>query len=70
MDEGKLVQMAPEQLIVNVLALCVFPFMAKPLVTGLLLDGDKKAYKKLIEDRKKEVASFIIRSVKIEEPKS
>ncbi len=70
MDEGKLVKMAPEQLIVNVMALCVFPFMAKPLVTGLLLDGDKKAYKQLIEDRKTEVASFIIRSIKIEESKS
>lgn len=70
MDEGMLVKMDPEHLVVNVLALCVFPFMAKPLITGILLDGDKKAYKKFMEDRKTEVASFIIRSIKIEDPKS
>lgn len=66
MDEGKIRKMKPEQLIVNVMALCVFPFMAKPLITGLLLDGDKKAYKALIEERKSEVADFIIRSIQVE----
>lgn len=66
MDEGKLVKMAPEQLIVNVISLCLFPFIAKPIVTGLFLDGDPKAYKEFIQERKVEVAQFVIRAIKID----
>ncbi len=54
----------PEQLIVNVISLSVFPFVAKPIITGIVLNNDKEAYQQLMEARKKEVSGFIIKAIK------
>jgi AcrR family transcriptional regulator len=52
-----------EQLFVNLMALSVFPFVAAPLMKGVL-KMDDKSYGRLLEDRKTEVADFIINSIK------
>jgi AcrR family transcriptional regulator len=52
-----------EQLFINILALNIFPFVAKPLVMAFT-NTDNKSYKKLMEQRKTEVANFIINSIK------
>ena len=52
-----------EQLFINILALNIFPFVAKPLIMALT-NADSKVYKQLMEDRKIEVANFIINSIK------
>ncbi|MCL5128291.1 TetR/AcrR family transcriptional regulator [Algibacter sp. L4_22] len=52
-----------EQLFINIMALNIFPFVAKPLIM-VFTNTDDDAYKKLIEDRKTEVADFIINSIK------
>ncbi len=52
-----------EQLFINILALNIFPFVAKPLVMAFT-NTDDKAYKQLMEDRKTEVSNFIINSIK------
>jgi AcrR family transcriptional regulator len=52
-----------EQLFMNILALNIFPFVAKPLIMALTNTNDM-GYKQLIEDRKTEVADFIINSIK------
>ncbi len=62
--DGLIVDIEPEQLIVNVISLSVFPFIGKPIITGIVLDNDKQAYKQLMEARKKEVAQFIIKAIK------
>ncbi|AUC21354.1 TetR family transcriptional regulator [Polaribacter sejongensis] len=51
------------QLFINILALNVFPFIAKPLIQGLIA-VEEDGFQKLIEDRKTEVADFIINSIK------
>lgn len=53
-----------EQLFINIMSLNIFPFVAKPLIKAFA-DVDDKMYKQLIEDRKKEVADFIINAIKI-----
>jgi TetR/AcrR family transcriptional regulator len=53
-----------EQLFINIIALNIFPFVATPLIKGLI-DIDDKAFKGLMEDRKTEVADFIINSIKL-----
>ena len=45
------------------MALNVFPFVAAPLIKAFV-NIDKKAFKQLMEDRKTEVADFIINSIK------
>ena len=64
MDKGNIVEIPVEQLITNVVSLCVFPFVAKPLITGLVLNGDKKAFDLFVEQRKTEVSKFVINAIK------
>ena len=63
-EKGTIRRIAPEHLAINIIAMCVFPFVARPIVQGVLLKGDKKAFNAFIEERKKEVADFVIRSIK------
>jgi AcrR family transcriptional regulator len=63
-DEGLIDETEPVQLIVNVISLLIFPFVTKPIITGIVLDGDKQAYNRFIEERKKEVAKFVIKAIK------
>lgn len=52
------------QLFINIISLNIFPFIASPLLKGLI-NVDDKAFKQLMEDRKTEVADFIINSIKV-----
>jgi len=62
-QQGILKPIAAEQLFIHLLALNVFPFIAKPLVKAFLHLEDKD-FKQFMESRKKEVADFIIHSIK------
>lgn len=62
-ENGIIKPINAEQLFINILALNIFPFVAKPLLMAFT-NTDDEAYKQLIEDRKMEVANFIINSIK------
>jgi AcrR family transcriptional regulator len=54
----------PGQLFINMLSMCIFPFLAKPLwmaATGM----DESAFLSFIQERKKDVPQFIYDSIKI-----
>jgi len=53
----------PVHLVTNILALCIFPFVAKPMVKGLALDDDEKKYKQYINERPDEVVAFVKQAV-------
>ncbi len=40
------------QLIINLISLCIFPFAARPVVTGLFFNGDKDAFVEAMHQRK------------------
>jgi len=63
-EEGLIIDIAPEQLIVNVISLSVFPLVGKPIICGIVLDHDEQAFNQMMEDRKKEVSQFIIKAIK------
>ena len=63
-EKGKIKPISAEQLFMNIMALNIFPFVAKPLIMAFT-NTDNDAYKKLIEDRKTEVADFIIHAIKL-----
>lgn len=63
---GNIHPITAEQLIVNMLSMCIFPFVARPIIQGVFFNNDKSQYLEFIESRKKEVTSFIIRAIKIE----
>ena len=61
--KGIIKPISAEQLFINIMALNIFPFIAKPLIMAFT-NSDNKNYKQLMEDRKTEVANFIINSIK------
>lgn len=61
--EGRIRPVDPHQLFVNMLAMCAFPFLGRPMIQGIL-GKDDKAFKKMIEERKTGVAEFIILSLR------
>ncbi len=62
-EKGTIKKIKAEQLFINILALNVFPFIAKPLIQNLI-EADDIAFQQIIEERKTEVANFIINSIK------
>ncbi len=64
-DAGRIIPIAPVNLIINIVSLCIFPVLARPMITGIFFKGEKKAYKELINQRKEHVADFIIESIKV-----
>ncbi|HEX6915284.1 MAG TPA: TetR/AcrR family transcriptional regulator [Chitinophagaceae bacterium] len=53
----------PMQLIMNMLSLCIFPFLARPVIQKVAGVNDK-LFDELIEERKTAVAQFIIDSIR------
>lgn len=56
--QGKLKPVDPIHLIGHLISLCVFPFMARPLLRTFRI-ADEKEFKKLMEERKKEIPLLI-----------
>ena len=53
----------PVHLVTNILSMCLFPVIAKPIITGFALDGDKKKYQQYIDERPDEVIAFVKQAV-------
>src|SRR5262245_23793102 len=54
---------APDQFAVNLLALCVFPFAARPLFMAMF-GIDQKGFEQFIERRRQELAPFFLRALR------
>jgi len=62
-EKGVIKKVSPIQLMLNILSMCVFPFVAKPLVKGVI-GLDEVQFKLLVEERKQFVADFILAAIK------
>lgn len=51
------------QLLINVMSLCVYPFIAKPMVKAVQ-ELDDKQFEKMILRRKQEIVEFVMSSLK------
>lgn len=63
-EKGIIKPIETEQLFINIMSLNVFPFIAEPLLMALT-NTDKENYNQLLQNRKTEVSSFIINSIKM-----
>lgn len=63
-NHGIIKPIEDEQLFINIISLNIFPFIGEPLLMALV-NVDKESYNKILENRKTEVAEFIINSIKI-----
>ena len=60
---GEIEPIEPVQLVINVLALCVFPYVGGPMVRAVMrLDDDE--YNRLLKERKKLLPKFIRKALK------
>lgn len=60
---GALRRIAPEQFVINLISLCVFPFAARPLISALLgLDAD--GFEVFVERRKAELPEFFLNALR------
>ena len=62
--KGLIKPIKAEQLFINIVALNIFPFVASPLLK-VITNTDETTFQQLMEERKTEVADFIINSIKI-----
>jgi len=60
---GRMHPIEPEQFVVNLLALCVFPFAAQAMLTALLGFG-KTGFTRFIDRRRTELAPFFLRALR------
>lgn len=58
-DAGRMRPIEPEQFVVNLVSLCIFPFAARPLVT-MLLGGDPSRFGAFVERRSESLADFFL----------
>lgn len=59
---GRLRPIAPEQFLVNLLSLCVFPFAARPILM-VLLGLTPQQFDRFIEERRDHLAAFFLRGL-------
>jgi len=63
--KGTIKPINPKNLIVNVLALCAFPYIGRPLLQVVIYKDNKEEYERFLSGRKKEVADMIINSISL-----
>jgi TetR/AcrR family transcriptional regulator len=63
-DKNEIVPIEPTTLVLNILSLCIFPIVAKPIIETVF-NINEEQYENMIEARKKSVAQFIINSIKV-----
>ena len=61
--EGYTIQ--PHDFMLNLLSMVIFPFAARPIIEGLLFEGDKKEYKEYILSRKETVVKFMMSGLEV-----
>ena len=60
---GTLRPISSEQFVVNLLALCLFPFAARPMM-AVALQLDERGFKRFIEQRKTELPAFFLNALR------
>lgn len=50
-------------LIVNILSLCIFPFIGRPILNAVFFNNDASKYQDFLNERKKEITALMINSI-------
>lgn len=62
-ESGNIQPVNPYHLVVNILSMCIFPFVASPMLLSIIFDRDDVAFSEFIRQRKTEVPQFIIHAI-------
>jgi AcrR family transcriptional regulator len=61
--DGRMRPIAPDQFVINLLSLCVFPFAARPMLQ-IVLGLDEAGFAQFISRRKRELPSFFLNALR------
>ena len=61
--DGRMRSIAPDQFILNLLSLCIFPFAARPMVQAVLHLDDEE-FERLIARRKRDLPAFFLQALR------
>lgn len=61
--QGTIRPIEGRQLIINIMSLCIYPFMARPIIKTMM-QVEENQFISMMEQRKKEVYDFIIHAIK------
>jgi TetR/AcrR family transcriptional regulator len=61
--KGEIKRISPVHLLINLLSMTIFPFIARPMITRRLHLSDFQ-FQKIMEERKREIPKFIIDSIR------
>lgn len=62
-NEGVIKPIDGKQLLINIMSLCIYPFVARPIIQTMM-SVDETSFYHMAEQRKKEVSEFIINAIK------
>lgn len=62
-DAGMINPIEGKQLLMNIMSLCIYPFVARPIIQTMMTLNENNFYD-MAEQRKKEVSEFIINAIK------
>lgn len=63
-EKGKIRYIEPRQLIVNILAMCIFPYLAEPLIKPIMFENDDRKYREFLATRTTVIENFMIDALK------
>jgi TetR/AcrR family transcriptional regulator len=61
-SQGLIRQIKAEHLLVNIIAMCIFPFVARPIVQNIFNHTDQ-AYQAYLQEREKEITDFVLKAI-------
>jgi TetR/AcrR family transcriptional regulator len=65
MDRGEIIPMKPQHLVVNVVSMCIFPFVARPVLNFVVFKEDPKALEAFYAERADVIKQFVINAIVI-----
>lgn len=66
---GKIKAFKADHIFINVLALTIFPIVAKPIIMAGIMDNNDEKYRKFLEERKTHVVDFVFSALQVESKK-
>lgn len=64
-ERGVIKPISAKNLWVNIISLCIFPIVAKPIFQGVLFKNDNDEYDEFLKQRKDFLKGYIIQSIKM-----
>lgn len=62
-QNGHIRSVDPVQFIASLVGMCLFPFIGKPIIKGIMLEGDEGNMEKFLEERKEFIVDFVLKGL-------